>query len=128
MASALILEFARLHKLSIPISLLGPLTMDCFNPARDIAPCLFFSVVGRGAVPFPVNGYGWPDGLASLLASARSDTTPDLTGACAGWLDRLAPHAVIDMAMRDFKMSRLGQSKGPMASAVGGKLDGRAAI
>jgi len=41
------------------ISLLGPLTMACFNPARDFAPRVFSSVAGWGAVPFAVNGHGW---------------------------------------------------------------------
>jgi glycerol uptake facilitator protein len=41
------------------ISLLGPLTMACFNPARDLAPRLFSSLAGWGSVPFQVNGYGW---------------------------------------------------------------------
>jgi glycerol uptake facilitator protein len=41
------------------ISLLGPLTMACFNPARDLGPRLFSSVAGWGAVPFTVNGSGW---------------------------------------------------------------------
>ena len=41
------------------ISLLGPLTMACFNPARDFAPRVFSSMVGWGAVPFAVNGHGW---------------------------------------------------------------------
>jgi glycerol uptake facilitator protein len=41
------------------ISLLGPLTMACFNPARDFAPRVFSSVAGWGAVPFSVNGHGW---------------------------------------------------------------------
>lgn len=41
------------------ISLLGPLTMACFNPARDLAPRLFSSLAGWGAVPFQVNGMGW---------------------------------------------------------------------
>ncbi|MBM3892175.1 MAG: aquaporin, partial [Verrucomicrobia bacterium] len=34
------------------ISLLGPLTMACFNPARDLAPRVFSSLAGWGAVPF----------------------------------------------------------------------------
>ncbi|HRZ47738.1 MAG TPA: aquaporin, partial [Candidatus Paceibacterota bacterium] len=34
------------------ISLLGPLTMACFNPARHLAPRAFSSVAGWGAVPF----------------------------------------------------------------------------
>jgi len=41
------------------ISLLGPLTMACFNPARDFAPRVFSSLAGWGAVPFTVNGHGW---------------------------------------------------------------------
>lgn len=41
------------------ISLLGPLTMACFNPARDFAPRIFSSLVGWGAIPFRVNGIGW---------------------------------------------------------------------
>jgi glycerol uptake facilitator protein len=41
------------------ISLLGPLTMACFNPARDFAPRLFSSLAGWNSVPFRVNGIGW---------------------------------------------------------------------
>lgn len=41
------------------ISLLGPLTMACFNPARDLAPRLFSSLAGWGTLPFRVNGHGW---------------------------------------------------------------------
>jgi glycerol uptake facilitator protein len=41
------------------ISLLGPLTMACFNPARDFGPRVFSSLAGWGAVPFQVNGLGW---------------------------------------------------------------------
>lgn len=41
------------------ICLLGPLTMACFNPARDLAPRLFSSLVGWGSVPFTANGLGW---------------------------------------------------------------------
>jgi len=41
------------------ISLLGPLTMACFNPARDLSPRLFSSLAGWGTVPFVVNGWGW---------------------------------------------------------------------
>lgn len=41
------------------ISLLGPLTMACFNPARDFAPRLYSSLAGWGKVPFQTNGTGW---------------------------------------------------------------------
>ncbi len=41
------------------ISLLGPLTMACFNPARDFGPRVFSALAGWGQVPFTVNGYGW---------------------------------------------------------------------
>lgn len=41
------------------ISLLGPLTMACFNPARDLAPRVFSALAGWGTVPFTANGIGW---------------------------------------------------------------------
>ena len=41
------------------ISLIGPLTMCCLNPARDLAPRLFSSLAGWGSVPFTANGWGW---------------------------------------------------------------------
>jgi glycerol uptake facilitator protein len=41
------------------ISLFGPLTMACFNPARDLAPRVFSSLAGWGGVPFSANGTGW---------------------------------------------------------------------
>jgi len=41
------------------ISLLGPLTMACFNPARDLAPRVFSALAGWGSLPFQVNGWGW---------------------------------------------------------------------
>ncbi|OYU41825.1 MAG: hypothetical protein CFE44_27540 [Burkholderiales bacterium PBB4] len=33
--------------------------MACFNPARDLAPRVFSSMVGWGSVPFTANGSGW---------------------------------------------------------------------
>ena len=44
---------------TILISLLGPLTMACFNPARDLAPRVFSALVGWRGIPFSVNGIGW---------------------------------------------------------------------
>lgn len=41
------------------ISLFGPLTMACFNPARDLAPRIFSSMAGWGRLPFEANGMGW---------------------------------------------------------------------
>jgi glycerol uptake facilitator protein len=41
------------------ISLVGPLTMAGLNPARDLAPRIFSSLAGWGAVPFTANGTGW---------------------------------------------------------------------
>lgn len=45
--------------ITLLISLLAPLTMACFNPARDLAPRLFSSLAGWGSVPFRANGSGW---------------------------------------------------------------------
>lgn len=44
---------------TILISLLGPLTMACFNPARDLGPRLFSAIAGWRSVPFTTNGLGW---------------------------------------------------------------------
>lgn len=41
------------------ICLLGPLTMACFNPARDLAPRIFSTFAGWGKIPFTANGIGW---------------------------------------------------------------------
>ncbi|MFQ3670715.1 MAG: MIP family channel protein, partial [Verrucomicrobiia bacterium] len=59
------------------ISLLGPLTMACFNPARDLAPRLFSSLVGWGAIPFTANGIGW---LTVYIIA------PILGGLLGGWI------------------------------------------
>jgi glycerol uptake facilitator protein len=45
--------------ITILISLFGPLTMGCFNPARDFAPRLLSALAGWGSVPFTANGCGW---------------------------------------------------------------------
>jgi glycerol uptake facilitator protein len=45
--------------LTVLICLFGPVTMACFNPARDIAPRLFSALAGWGTIPFTVNGHGW---------------------------------------------------------------------
>lgn len=41
------------------ISVLGPLTMACLNPARDLAPRAFAALAGWGSWPFRANGDGW---------------------------------------------------------------------
>jgi len=41
------------------ISLVGPLTMASFNPARDLGPRVFSALAGWGSLPFQVNGVGW---------------------------------------------------------------------
>jgi glycerol uptake facilitator protein len=41
------------------ICIFAPLTMAGFNPARDLAPRLFSSLVGWGGTPFATNGIGW---------------------------------------------------------------------
>ncbi len=61
------------------ISLVGPLTMACFNPARDFGPRLFSSLAGWGTLPFRVNGFGWC--TVYILA-------PLLGGLLGGWLYR----------------------------------------
>ena len=44
---------------TVLISLFGPLTMACFNPARDLGPRLFSAIAGWRSVPFTTNGLGW---------------------------------------------------------------------
>jgi glycerol uptake facilitator protein len=44
---------------TILIAILGPLTMACFNPARDLGPRLFSALAGWGWQPFETNGMGW---------------------------------------------------------------------
>lgn len=44
---------------TVLISLTAPLTMGCFNPARDFGPRLFSALAGWGRVPFEANGAGW---------------------------------------------------------------------
>ncbi|MGA2051965.1 MAG: aquaporin, partial [Opitutales bacterium] len=45
--------------ITLLISLLGPLTMAGFNPARDLAPRVFSALAGWGSWPFRANGLGW---------------------------------------------------------------------
>jgi len=45
--------------ITLLISLFGPLTMACLNPARDLAPRILSSLVGWRAIPFQANGIGW---------------------------------------------------------------------
>jgi len=45
--------------ITLLISLLAPLTMAGFNPARDLAPRVFSSLAGWGRIPFETNGSGW---------------------------------------------------------------------
>ncbi len=56
---ALLVPLAIGLTITLLISLFGPLTMACFNPARDFAPRVFSALVGWGAVPFTTNGSGW---------------------------------------------------------------------
>jgi glycerol uptake facilitator protein len=44
---------------TILICILGPLTMACLNPARDLGPRIFSCLAGWGSIPFSVNGTGW---------------------------------------------------------------------
>jgi glycerol uptake facilitator protein len=66
--------------ITLLISLFGPLTMACFNPARDLAPRVFSALAGWGMVPFTANGNGWF--VVYLIA-------PLLGGWCGGGIYRL---------------------------------------
>jgi glycerol uptake facilitator protein len=63
--------------ITLLISLLGPLTMACFNPARDLGPRLFSCLAGWGWLPFTINGSGWL--LVYVVA-------PILGGLTGGWI------------------------------------------
>ncbi|MDG1889795.1 MAG: aquaporin family protein [Verrucomicrobiota bacterium] len=65
--------------LAVLICIFGPLTMACFNPARDLGPRVFSSIAGWGALPFKVNGNGW--WLVYLIA-------PLCGGLLGGWLGK----------------------------------------
>jgi len=45
--------------ITLLIALFGPLSMACFNPARDLGPRIFSSLAGWGSLPFTTNGSGW---------------------------------------------------------------------
>jgi glycerol uptake facilitator protein len=70
---------------TILISLLAPLTMAAFNPARDLGPRLFSAIAGWGRLPFLVNGSGW------LVVYVLGPITGAVCGGglYKGWL---APH------------------------------------
>jgi len=56
---AWLIPFAIGITLTVLISLFAPVSMGGFNPARDLAPRIFSSLVGWGNLPFSINGYGW---------------------------------------------------------------------
>ena len=41
------------------VCLLGPISMACLNPARDLPPRLFTYICGWGGYVFTYNGWGW---------------------------------------------------------------------
>ena len=63
--------------LMVLICLFGPVTMACFNPARDLSPRVFSALAGWGALPFQSNGHGW--WLVYILA-------PMCGSSVGGWL------------------------------------------
>jgi glycerol uptake facilitator protein len=70
---------------TILISIIGPLTMAAFNPARDLAPRIFSYFAGWKSIVFTANGNGWF--TVYVLA-------PILGGVLGGGVYRrwLAPH------------------------------------
>jgi len=56
---AWMIPFAIGITLTVLISLFAPVSMGGFNPARDLAPRLFSTLVGWGNLPFSINGIGW---------------------------------------------------------------------
>jgi len=73
---------------TILISLLGPLTMAGFNPARDFGPRLFSALAGWGNVAFETNGNGWF--TVYILAPVAGGL---LGGGIYRWF--LAPHYLV---------------------------------
>ncbi len=63
--------------LTILISIFAPLSMAGFNPARDLAPRVFSTLVGWKLHPFQANGMGWL--VVYVLA-------PFLGGPTGAWL------------------------------------------
>jgi glycerol uptake facilitator protein len=68
--------------LSVLISLLAPISMGGFNPARDLAPRLFSSLVGWGDLPFTLNGIGW---LTVYVIA------PIAGALCGGFVNKILP-------------------------------------
>ena len=54
-----LVPFAIGMALTVLICIFAPLSMGGFNPARDLAPRLFSSLVGWRDIPFSTNGIGW---------------------------------------------------------------------
>jgi glycerol uptake facilitator protein len=56
--------------------------MGGFNPARDLAPRLFSSLVGWGDLPFTLNGIGW---LTVYVIA------PIAGALCGGFVNKILP-------------------------------------